>query len=278
MFKKLRGVVVDAVSKLFQIGIDGPQIKAESGSEMQIRNNDDTGFARVKVGAPVDDQDAVTKFYADTLSKPIIVSRQADTSSALPTNTAQRGFVVVTTAGTGAVIGDLLYDDGSGSGDMQILAAVEGRTIAVTDSLTGGTISFEPDSIYIWDADGGSWIKVGDVGNTTGAKRVVRYNIDNTADQDSTFEIPANAIIHECIVKITTSYSGGATIEVGRASDTDLIMLASDNKAQAPAGRLFSVEQDTEWGVSADAVKTTITGAPAAGAGVVIVFFSIPNG
>ncbi len=118
----------------------------------------------------------------------------------------------------------------------------------------------------------------GDVGNVTGAKRVVRYAIDNTADQDSTFQIPANAIIHEAILKITTSYSGGASISIGNSTDPDLIMLTTDNKPQAAAGRLYSVEQDTDWGVAADEVKTTISGAPAAGAGVVIVTFSLPNG
>ena len=164
LFRKLRGII-GAILQL-DAKNNGPQLKNNSGA-MEIRNGDDTGFAVARVATPVGDNDAVNKKYADTLEKPIIVSRQADTSTSIPNNTTTRGFVVVTTAGSGASIGDILYDDGSNSGQMEILAAIEGRTIAVTDALSGGTISFEADSIYIWDEDGTAWVKIGDIGSVT---------------------------------------------------------------------------------------------------------------
>jgi len=67
-----------------------------------------------------------------TKEKMPIISRQADCSAALPANTGARGWVVVTIAGPGAEIGDLLYDNGSGVGNMTIVAAIESRTIVVT--------------------------------------------------------------------------------------------------------------------------------------------------
>ena len=73
---------------------------------------------------------------------PLPVSRQANCSVAIPNNTAVEGWVVPTTFGSGVVNGDLLYDDGTSTGTMEISARVEGRAITVTDALTGGTITF----------------------------------------------------------------------------------------------------------------------------------------
>jgi hypothetical protein len=273
-FSKLRGTI----EGLFQIGKDGAQLKDSGTDELHLRNSDDSAFARLKVSTPVDDLDAVNKIYADSIAKPIIIKEQIDTSVSIPNNTAVRRFLVVTTAGSGANIGDLLYDDGSNTGVMQILTAVEGRTIAVTDTLSGGTITLQADSIYIWDADGGAWLKVGDVGAVSGAVRTIRFPIDNTAGaQDSVEQIPANAIIHDCQIIITTSYSGGATLQVGRSSDPDLLQVVSDNKPQAVAPSTYSVPQDTPWGGTPAVVRVTAGGTLTAGAGFCKVMYSIPD-
>ena len=264
---------IGTMSEFFQIGgPSGPLVKNNAGV-LQTRNSDDTDFSRLQVATPTADQDAVTKLYADTLEKPLIIARQADTSASLPANTAVRGFVVVTTPGSGAAIGDLLYDDGSSVGTMSILTAVEGRTIAVTDALSGGTIEFDPDSIYIWDDDGTQWIKIGDIGSITGADRVVRFAL-GTATIDSSSDIPANARITRCWVDISIAYNAGATIEIGLAGGaTDLLQSTTDNVAQFQ--HVYVKEQDTSWGVSAAAVRATITAT--SGSGVATVFYSVPN-
>ncbi len=274
LLKKMLGIIGDR----FHIDFvnDGPMLKNNAGV-LEIRDADDVALAIVRGATPVGDTDLVNKLYADSLSKPVIVSRQADTSASIPTNTAARGFLVVSTAGSGAVIGDLLFDDGSSSGPMAILAAIEGRCIAVTDALTGGTVTFEADSIYIWDDDGTTWVKVGDVGNVTGAMRVIRYILDNTASQDSATSIDANNVIHSAQLKLTTPYSGGATINVGTTADADLILDELDNNPQKPADTIFLVEQDTVWPINS-VVRTTVGGAPAAGDGVMTVIYSNPNG
>lgn len=273
LFRNLAGTM----ASFFQVGGPTGSALKESSGLMQVRNSDDTGFARLQIDTPLEDSDAVTKLYADTLEKPLIVSRQADTSAALPTNTAVRGFVVVTTPGTGAAIGDLLYDDGSSAGNMSILSAVEGRTIAVTDALTGGTITFDADSIYIWDADAGTpeWVKIGDIGSVTGALRIIRFNV-GTATTDSASTISANDRILSASVEVTTPYSGGATIELGKAGGTtDLIQDANDNRPQS--SNTYDKEQDTDWGAGAAAVRATVTGA-GVGAATVIVRYTNPNG
>jgi len=261
------------MSSYLQIdGPTGPRLK-NNGGVFQSRNSDDTDFSRFQVATPTADDDAVTKLYADTLEKPLIVKRQANTSASLPANTAVRGFVVVSTPGTGAAIGDLLYDDGSAAGTMSILAAVEGRTIAVTDALTGGSVEFDPDSIYIWDDDGTQWLKVGDVGAVTGATRVIRFAI-GTATVDSSSLLPASARVTQAWVDVTTPYNAGATISVGIAGGTvDLVQTTSDNAPQFD--NTYVKDQDTSWGGSAAAARATISAT--SGAGAVSLFYSVPN-
>jgi len=270
IFKKIAGII----GNLFHFdGGEGPLLK-NNASTLEVRTFDDSAFGKLRVATPTGDNDAVNKLYADTLEKPLIIKRQADTSSSIPGNTAVRGFVVVSTAGSGAAIGDVLYDDGSNTGTMAILTAVEGRTIAVTDALGGGTVTFNADTIYLWDEDGGAWLGIGDLGTVTGALRVLRYAITNSASQDSSSTLPAGARVFEARCEVTTPYSGGAVITVGRVGDTDAFIEAGDIKEQN-AG-LYSVDQDTLV-ASASVVRTTITGAPAAGAGVVTVFYSVVN-
>lgn len=274
LVKKMLGIIGDRLHIDFVN--DGPMIKNVAGV-LEIRDADDVALAIARGATPVGDNDLVNKLYADSLSKPLIVSRQADTSSSIPNNTAVRGFVVVSTAGTGAVIGDLLFDDGSNSGPMVILPAIEGRTIAITDALTGGTVEFTTDSIYIWDDDGTVWVKVGDVGNVTGALRVIRYAITNAASQDSATSIDSGNIIHSAQLKLTTPYSGGSDIDVGTTADDDLIIDQSDVNIQKPADTIFLIEQDTVWPINS-IVRTTVSGTPGAGAGIVTVIYSNPNG
>jgi len=172
----LKKNITGILGTILSIGLGANKVQWKNNTAvMEARNSDDTAFVVVRGLAPVGDSDLVNKKYADALEKPIIVSRQADTSASIPANTAVRGFVVVTTAGSGAVIGDVLFDDGSSGGTMEILSIVEGRTLAITDALAGGTVTFETDSIYIWDDDAFLWLKIGDIGALTGPIREVRY-------------------------------------------------------------------------------------------------------
>lgn len=266
IISNIRGII----GNIFRLGLNGPQLKNNSGV-IEHRNSDDTGFAIARGDTPVGDNDLVTKLYADTLEKPLIISRQADTSVSLPTNTATRGFVVVTTPGSGAVIGDVLYDDGSGSGTMTILSAIEGRTIAVTDALTGGSIAFDPDSTYIWDDDGSEWIKIGDIGSVVGAVRQIRFAINTGPTVDSTNQIPAGARVVYCGVEVDTAYDAGATIEVGTTGTSDAFQATTENLPQTED--TYVTEQDTLVS-SASVVRVTIGGSPSAGSGVAVVRFT----
>lgn len=272
ILRNLYGTILNA----FRIGIGTNQIILKNNSAvLEFRNKDDNAYVVARCASPVADNDVANKYYADSIEKPLIVSRQADCTAALPTNTASRGWVVVSTAGTGAVVGDVLYDNGTSTGDMAIVAAIEGRMIAITDALAGGTATFDTDSTYIWDADGSVWVKIGDIGSVTGPLRIVRFAITNAASQSSTFTIPANARVLECRLDVGTAYSAGATISIGYSGSVSAIMATTENSPQDEDS--YVVEQDTAWDSSARAVLVTIANTPAAGAGVVIVKFTSPN-
>jgi hypothetical protein len=113
-----------------------------------------------------------------------------------------------------------------------------------------------------------------DTGTLGGAVREIRYALGTTATQDSTTIIPANAVITKVQVSITTPYSGGATIAVGQAGTTNLLMGTSDNNPQTTG--IYEINEDVAWGGSPLAVRTTVGGSPGAGVGVCIVHYTTP--
>ena len=159
-FQKLRGTI----ETIFQIGLGGPQFR-DAGGVIEGRNSADTDYTIIRGAFPVGDNDLVTKKYADSLDKPVIIRGQIDGSAGVPTNTATRGAYVPTTSGGDGdpQIGEIWWSDGTGSGNMENLGEIEGRVIAITDDLTGGTIELDSDTIYIWDADAVEWLKIGDI-------------------------------------------------------------------------------------------------------------------
>lgn len=260
------------------IGNDANQafIKNDSG-EIKFRNTDDSAYININALTPTDPDHVVTKSYADSMEGNLVISRQADCTAALPPNTAVAGYVVVTTAGTGAAIGDLLRDDGSSTGDMSIIAARNGRSIMITTALTGGTVEFEPDCVYTWDEDAtpDRWLKVADIGSVSGAIRLVKVTIGTNATYESVLEIPKDNEVTEVRVTIGTAYSAGATIKVGFTEDDDAIVKTTDINPQVE--NVYTLDQETAWHTDNRKVLITISDTPAVGAGVVRVFFCNPN-
>jgi len=108
----------------------------------------------------------------------------------------------------------------------------------------------------------------------TGAIRTIKFSVGTTT-ASSTSTVPANAIVLDCIVSVTTAYTAGATISVGNTTDASLIQTTSDNDPQTVG--VYSKEQITDWGASALTVQATISGTPTEGAADIIVLYSEPN-
>jgi hypothetical protein len=269
LWSKIRGTQ----ELLFQLGLGGPNVKNNAGA-VENRNAGDTAFAIVRGASPQGDNDLVTKAYADTLSTRSIVTAQISGASALPNNSAVEHFIVVSTTGGTGTIGQLYWDDGSNSGTVTVIPATSGSMILTTVALSGGTVSFKADTLYMWDTVAGAWTAASGAG-ASGSLRVIRLAITNAASQSSASTIPANAVVVDTKVDITTPYSAGATITVGQTGSAALLQGTGDNLATV-AG-VYETSQDVAWGASALAVLVTVTGAPAAGAGFVVVQYVVAD-
>lgn len=96
------------------------------------------------------------------------------------------------------------------------------------------------------------------------------------ATANSATSIPAGALVVGVSLLVTTPYSGGATIAIGRAGSTSLLMGTGDNTPQF-AGE-YQAPQTTAWGGASTPIVATVGGGPALGAALVTVQFGIPNG
>lgn len=269
-FQRLAGVV----NSFFQIGGPaGPGINA-NGAALEAKDATNTVFAVVRGDTPVADNDLTTKAYVDQIFKPLIVTAQANAVSALIPNSGVEHYIVVSTPGTGPaaayVAGTVLWDDGSGVGDVAIIGPTQGGSIITTVALTGGTYVFNANNEYVWT--GTTWANIAPV--VAGAAYVIDYAIGTAASQPSVTSIPANAVILRCEVKITTPYPAGA-IAIGRTGSTSLLQGTADNYPSV--ANEYDAPQRTDWGGAALPVLCTITGGPSSGAGRVTVVYSLPQ-
>jgi hypothetical protein len=268
VFSKLLGTV----TSFFQIGgTAGPGVNA-NGAALETKNAANNAYAVHRGATPVGDNDFTTKAYVDKIAnKPLPASLQFNGNNALPSNSGTEQWYVVTTSGANATIGQLLWDDGSGAGTVAVLPAVTGNTIVTTAAFSGGTISLAANQMYVWT--GSAWLDIAP--SVAGATYMIRTALGTAAATSSATQIPANAIIYDARLDVTTPYSAGATISLGITGTVALFMGTGDSTPQV-AG-LYQIMQDTSVGASAAALLGTIAGAPAAGAASMIVLYSVPN-
>ena len=265
--------IIGTISNAFQVGLTGPNL-SNNGGVMEVKNAGLSAFAIVRGASPVGDNDLVTKAYADTLATRAIVTAQISGATALPNNSGVEHFIVVSTSGVTGTIGQLYWDDGSGAGVVTIIPATSGMMIICTQALSGGTVTFKADTLYVWDTTAVAWTAASGAG-ASGSIREIRMPITNAASQSSTTQIPANAVVSDVKLQITTPYSGGATISIGQTGTVALLMATTDNTPQTAV--IYDIEDDITWGASALAVLVTVAGAPAAGAGFVVVSYSVAD-
>ena len=266
----------------FHIGGILSSMLKKNGTHFDLRNQDDTGFINLRVASPQIDEDCATKLYVDSVEGIMFINRQHDgTSGVIPNNTASRGYVVVTTSGAGMPIGSILYDNGLNDGNpMQVLAPKDGRLIFIMVAISGGTITFFPDSVYGWDAPSTSWLTVADWGHTVGAVRALRYTVQHSsgADQDSTDKVPRNSRILRTKVDVQEAFQGGVTMEV-RNSATPGTVIMPTNKNTPQSINAYNRSQNTDWGATDETVQTHFNAAPVtSGIADIIVEFAQPIG
>ena len=102
----------------------------------------------------------------------------------------------------------------------------------------------------------------------------IRYAIGTGASQPSVAAIPAGAHVFGWQVKVTTPFSGGATLQLGQTGTANLIADTSDTDLTDTTGEVQAGIVDVLWGASALPLLSTIGGVPVAGAAVIIVQYS----
>jgi hypothetical protein len=267
LFSKLSGVI----NSFFQIGGPaGPGLNNVSTTVISATTSSGgTNYANVRGATPLVDADFATKAYVDESFKPMPVTAQSNAASSLVANTSTEHYIVVSTAGTGSaaayVAGAVLWDDGSNTGNVAVIAPVTGGTIIVTTALTGGTFTFTANQQYVWT--GATWSNISPT--VSGALYVIDFTIGTSSSQSSTSYIPANAIVLRADVTITSAYSGGATISVGQTGSTSLLLGTGDNIPQTIDEYQSSAR--VAWGSTQYQVLVTVGGSPSVGAGVVTI-------
>ena len=255
-------------------GPTGPGLNA-NGAVIEVKNAANNAYANLRAASPSVDADVATKAYVDELAYPYICSAQFNGGTTLPSNTTTEKWIVVTTAGTGsaasAVLGAILWDDGSNTGTVAVIAPALGNQIVPTTAFAGGTITLSANNQYIWN--GSTWANLSP--SVSGVLSAIDFAIGTSASQSSTTSIPANAVVYKTIVNIAVAYSAGATISIGQSGTTALLQGTSGN-SPVNVGQYETMNR-VAWGSSALAVLATVGGSPSAGSGTVTVFYSQPN-
>ena len=132
------------------------------------------------------------------------------------------------------------------------------------DVPNGATVSVVCDGTNFNPMSGGA--------ATPGQVFAIRIPV-GTATVSSTAVIPLNAIILRAYLKVTTNYSGGATISLGTAANASLFMTTAQNTPTV--ANLYDNPQDTVNGTT-DPLLVTVAGSPGAGVAVACVEYAIP--
>ncbi|MCP4674364.1 MAG: hypothetical protein GY854_02365 [Deltaproteobacteria bacterium] len=214
-----------------QVGKGGPRVKNSSGV-LELRNAADDGYAVGRGAPPINENDFVTLKYLQTRAD-IKVTGQIDGGAPPTAGTLGRIYIVTTTGGA-YTVNELWYDNGS---SWENISVAEGTTIHVTDALTGGTVEFSGDHIYIWDADNTEWDDIGPSAGTnskTLEQRSVTISYTNTGDNSIGSAVPSNAKVLQTKIDVTQAFDGTAPeIKVGDSVDDDRLMTTAENDPES---------------------------------------------
>ena len=268
---------LNGVSGNVELGKRGPRIKDNAGV-IEHRNQADDAYVRVKGDHPIDDNDLVTKHYLETRAD-VRVTGQVNGTSA-PAVPPAGTIYICTTAGTDGRTwneGYLYRSDGSSWATSEEIVPVEGLRIVVTDDLTGGNIEFLGDHVYIWDADGSTWVDLGPAPDVESVVKTARLPF-GFADTGVNLldSLPAGSIVTAAQIDVQVVWDDALPgARVGISGTDDLFMEEKDSDL-AKVG-LYKVNIHHLFG-SATPVNLTLNnnaGTPTQGSAVLLVQYDI---
>lgn len=113
-----------------------------------------------------------------------------------------------------------------------------------------------------------------------GLQAVIDFALGHSGNATSTTALTTSHVVYRVRIKVTTQFSAGATLDIGQTGHTtdfgdhttDTILA---DLSQIPAGGTYDIEQRTAV-AAALPILATLGGSPAAGAGFITVFASVP--
>jgi len=224
---------VNGLNGTVELGKGGPKIVDASGT-IEARDQAGTAFAKLRAGHPVDANDVVTLRYLQTKGAVVVIG-QIDGGGSIPSASPAGRVFVCTTTGAPYTVKYLYYANGT---TWEEVVPSEGMSIAVTDALAGGTITFAADHSYLWDADGTTWIDLGPAAATSLAKITKTREVDLLAASAGSLNvgtvIPIYGRILRVCVNVTQAFNGTApTVTIGDSDDADRFMTVAENNLKS---------------------------------------------
>lgn len=281
LFKKLKGTMED------HFHINGPQgsqfvsDSVGSNAPIEARNTSDSLFAILKNAGVAYATPGGGNPEWSGLSGLENSANQADVRSRVakikegtagfdgsspPTPGTINDIHICHTSGGNYTAGRLYLDDGSTL--QEVPPAWYG--FMVTDLAVSGSVNYDANWLYSWNGSG--WEKECDSGAVTNGIGLIKVPFSHaTGSVSSSTTIPADAVVTECIVDITTTESA-VTVAVDVNSQT--IMATDENDPDY--AHSYSVEQTTTI-TTGDNVNVTLGGSPASIVGVAWVKYGNPS-
>jgi hypothetical protein len=206
------------VASSLELGKGGARVRDNSGV-VEARNNADNALAKVSAADPTDESNLVTLGYLRRNANVSVTGQINGGSPPLPP--AVGTMYVCTTSGGSYTVNRLYYSTGS---TWEEKIPPEGMTIVVTDALSGGSVEFLADHVYVWDLDGNTWDDIGPA-ILTSSKQLRQRSVNFTYTSGALnvgATVPENGRVLSVTVAVTQIFNGTApTLIVGDAGDVD---------------------------------------------------------
>lgn len=217
---------LSGVSTDVEFGVDGLRIISD-GTAFKFRNATDTANVEIKAADPTGDDSVATRGWVE---RRYDVSATGQIDGTSPPAVVNGAIYMCTTSG-GAYTAGYLYRGESGSW-VEIIP-YNGMRIVVTTALTGGTLQFLGDHMYLWDGDTSVWVDVGPYVIPGQFIKSVRttlvFNSAGTVNIGSA--VPANARPFRVIINSTQAFNGAprSRVAVGDAGNTSRLAATGDS-------------------------------------------------
>lgn len=252
-----------------QLGKGGPRVKNNAGV-VEVKNAADNAFVVFRVADPVGDNDAVNLKTLRTKSQ-VTVSAQIDGNS--PPATTNGIVAVVTTAGGTYSLNQLYYGVG---GVWELIAVPDGLVVTMASTFSGGTVTFDGDHVYSWDATGGSFVKIGPAAAETRNLKTYRTNLvfNSAGTVNIGSALPTNATVSKILVNVTQAFnSPTATVSFGVTGQ--LAELGATTESDLATVGVYVIDCFKTYASNEQLLATYVAGGATAGAAAVEVHYSI---